>query len=358
VNHRSLVIVGALAAVLAGCGGSSNADKGPASALALCEKLVPAIGATLMACDTGGLPEPVLAPLLAIDINCQNFQEAQAAGRITFDQAKAKGCVDSLPTLTCAAFAAGGDILTPACLEAIKPTVAPGGLCTSNIGIECVAGFCDQSVSNACTAGGRCVTSATLGQACAAPARCASGLICDIGTTTCVTLPATTILPVGGNCTALYNACADGLYCNTSGSPRLCTPKGAAGAACSLTAPCLGGFACDTATSRCLARPRLGEPCVQGQGKCAGNTYCGAGNSCIASPTLGGDCRLSAGESVVCQDSWCPPAVAPSTARTCTAFATPGGICQMTNQLQCGYAYRCAATSGTVGVCGRNYCGG
>lgn len=293
--------------------------------------------------------------MLALNLNCQNFQEAQAAGRIAFDQARV--CVDSIGAMTCAEFGAGGSLFTTACAEAVAPRVAPGGLCTSSVGMECVAGFCDQSAANACTAGGRCVTSATLGQGCAPPMQCAAGLICG-PSVTCEARPVTTTVPAGGSCATLGAACAEGLHCDSSVTPRLCAPLRTAGATCSGTAPCLHGLYCDMASSRCLIAPKQGEACVQGQGRCAGNTYCGAGNTCVPSPTVGADCRPSGGETVICQDSWCPPAIAPATARTCTAFAAPGAACSTATQLQCGFAYRCAAISGTSGVCGRNYCGG
>jgi len=353
-----IAIVGSLAAgLLGGCGGSSSkADPGPASAAAMCQALIPAIGAKLANCG-GGLPGPLAGPVLALSLNCQNFEEAQAAGRIAFDQAKAKACIDTFNAMTCAEVRAGGSLFTPACAEAVAPRVAPGGLCTSSVGFECVAGSCDQSATTACTTGGRCLSLATAGMPCAAPVQCAAGLACG-PSGTCETRSATTIVGAGANCTTIGAACADGLYCDGSVTPRLCSPLKAAGATCSGTAPCLQGLYCDMASSRCLAAPKLGEACVQGQGRCVGNTYCGAGNTCIPSPTVGGDCRPSAGEPVVCQDSWCPPAIAPATARTCTAFAAPGAACSTTTQLQCGYAYRCAAISGTSGVCGRNYCGG
>ena len=38
-------------------------------------------------------------------------------------------------------------------------------------------------------------------------------------------------------------------------------------------------------------------------------------------------------------------------------FLGPNGAGKTTTQLQCGFSYRCAATSGTSGLCGRNYCG-
>ena len=358
MNHRMLAIVESLAAgLLGGCGGSCFGRRpGPASASAMCQALIPALGARPGELWRG-LPGPYLGPVLALNLNCQNFEEAQAAGRVAFDQAKAKVCIDSVNAMTCAEVRAGGSLFTPACAEAVAPRVAPGGLCTSNVGIECVAGFCDQSATTACTTGGRCVTSATLGQPCAAPMQCAAGLVCG-PSVTCEARSSITIVGAGANCASIGTACADGLYCDSLVTPRLCAPLRTAGATCSGTAPCLQGLYCDTASSRCLVTPKLGEACVQGQGRCAGNTYCGAANTCIPSPTVGADCRASAGELVVCQDSWCPPAVAPATARACTAFAAPGAACSTTTQLQCGYAYRCAATSGTSGVCGRNYCGG
>jgi hypothetical protein len=355
VNHRSLVIVGALAAVLAGCGGSSKTDPaGPASALAMCEALIPAVQAKVTACVASGLPDAILPAYLGLALNCQTFAEAQAAGRVAFDQAKAKACIDTFNAASCGTALSGG-LLNAACLEAVAPRVAAGGTCFSGLDFECVAGFCDQTVTNACSVGGRCVTSATLGQSCAAPAQCANGLICDTGSTTCVARPPITIAPSGGSCAGSYTACADGNFCDGTST---CAPMRAAGASCASGAACQPGLACDSVSTTCVVRLRLGEACVQGQGRCAGSTYCGAGSTCVASPRVGDDCRAISGEMVFCQESWCQPPVAPSTARTCAPYAAPGAACVTSNVIQCGLAYQCAAVSGTAGVCGRNYCGG
>lgn len=353
---RTLVIAGSLASLLAGCGGSSKdaaGSAGPASALALCEGMGTTLASRVLVCNGGGAPESYVNLMLAVTLNCQNFQDAQVAGRIAFDQAKARACLDTLATTPCGLLLRGG--LPAVCYEAVPAQVAAGGLCTSFGDVECVAGFCDNSGAAACTAGGRCVTSATLSQPCSGTVRCARGLVCG-ATSVCEAPPVITLVGLGADCTASTTACNDGLFCDGSVTPRVCAaPKGLS-ANCAAV-PCQPGLRCDSVSRTCAPLVALGGTCVPGQGQCAGNAYCNPASKCVVMPTLGGDCTPSSGEAAFCIDSWCKPPVAPSTAPTCAPYAAPGAACDTGNLLQCGFAYACAPVSGTTGVCGRNYCG-
>jgi hypothetical protein len=359
MNSRAISIVATLTAgLLAGCG-SSSADKGPANAGALCEAYSSSLASKLSACTSGSMPEAYVDLMISSLLDCQTFQSAQDAGRVTFDQAKAKACLDIIGAKTCAQFIASFAIFPAECADAVAPKVPAGGTCYSAVGYECVAGWCSFS-GTACYSGGSCVTSATLGQSCASPARCAQGLTCNTSLV-CETQPVTTILAAGGNCSAMGTVCGDGLVCDSSVAPRLCVARRAAGADCSGTwsTACLAGLRCDPGSSLCVTPPKLGEACVPGTLSCAGNAYCGAGNKCAASPAIGGDCTPVMGELVLCQGSWCAPPVAPSTTPKCTAYASPGTACDTSNMLQCGIGYECnPIDTGTVGTCGRNFCGG
>jgi hypothetical protein len=355
VNLRTLVIVGSLAGLVAGCGSSSKDPAGPASALALCQGIGSTLASREVACSGGGIPESYMNLELAVVLNCENFQDAQAAGRVGFDQAKAKACLDTLAASSCGLLLRGGS-LPSACYEAVPPQVAAGGTCTSSLDLECVAGFCDTSAAAACTTGGHCITSATLGQACSSTLRCARGLTCN-ASSTCEAVAAVTLVGLGGDCSAsATTACDDGLYCNNAVTPRVCAAWKGAGESCT-GAPCQLGLHCDPVSHTCATLVALGATCVPGQGQCAGNAYCSPTNKCVVTPTLGGDCSPSAGEALFCIDSWCKPPVAPATAPTCAPYAAPGAACDTGNLLQCGLGHACTPVTGTTGVCGRNYCG-
>lgn len=358
MNLRTIVIAGSLASLLAGCGGSSKdaaGSAGPASTMALCQGLGNTFATRLLACSGGGAPEAYLNLLLAVELNCENFQDAQAAGRVAFDQAKAKACLDTLGATSCGQLLRGSSLFPEACYEALAPRVAAGGLCTSAFDIECVAGFCDNTDAAACTAGGRCVTSATLGQPCSGTVRCARGLVCGT-TSVCEAPPVITLVGLGADCTASTTACNDGLFCDGSVTPRVCAaPKGLS-ANCAAV-PCEPGLRCDSVSQTCATIVALGATCEPGKGQCAGNAYCGPGNKCLATPVLGADCTPVAREAIFCLDSWCKPAPAPATTAACAPYTAPGAACDTGNLLQCGLGHACTPVSGTTGVCGRNYCG-
>ncbi len=345
------------AALLSGCGSDSPASTAPASALAMCQGVGTAFVAKVSACGMVGLPLSILEALLALELDCQSFQEAQAAGRVAFDPATAKACLDTINGSTCSALFTESGFLPAPCFNAVAPRVAAGGACYNRLGIECVAGFCDFTATTACTTGGTCVTSATLGQNCTSPMRCAPGLICG-ATNFCETRPTTIILAAGGNCGALYTACADGLFCDSSVTPRLCAARKIVGAACTSSNNCAASLRCDPVTSLCATQARVGEACVPARLACAGEAYCSAANTCVASPGLGEVCTPVAGEMVFCQDSWCLPSTPSAVTRRCAPYAAPGAACSTSNQLQCGFGYNCNAVgAGPAGTCGRAYCG-
>jgi hypothetical protein len=164
------------------------------------------------------------------------------------------------------------------------------------------------------------------------------------------------VVGLGASCASTYTACGAGLYCD--GASSICTARKALGAACNGIDQCVEGIRCDPGSLTCQAWLKIGDPCVAGELKCGGKAHCGTGGKCVASPVLGADCTPIPGEPVFCQIGWCAPAVLPATTRTCVPHAAPGAACDTTNTLQCGLGYTCNVVgSGTVGTCGRNYCG-
>jgi hypothetical protein len=353
MNSRALVPVTALTvALLAGCG-SSAADKGPAGAGALCQAYTTSLTSKLSACGVTSLPDAVLGTYVSALFDCQGFQAAQDAGRVAFDQAKARACLETVAPMTCTELLESGHLFPTVCADAVAPKVPVGGACYSALGYECVAGSCEIS-STACFTGSTCAPFATLGQSCAT-ATCGPGLRCDLASV-CEVAPTIAILGAGGDCAPSSTVCNDGLYCATG--TNLCMAQKAVGAACAVPEECRHGTYCAAGTAICTAWLKLGDTCVRGEHRCGGNTYCGASNKCLASPVLGGDCTPFSGELIFCQDSWCAAPVPPSTTPVCTASAAPGAACNTANTLQCGIGYVCNAIgTGTAGTCGRSFCG-
>jgi hypothetical protein len=83
----------------------------------------------------------------------------------------------------------------------------------------------------------------------------------------------------------------DGLFC---GSDLKCRPRGAPGASCALWTDCEDGAYCDTASSKCVAKPVAGSPCGP-KSLCADDAYCSA-TGCAAKRATGAPC--AAGECV------------------------------------------------------------
>jgi hypothetical protein len=149
-------------------------------------------------------------PLIALE--CEALQEAVAAGRATFDAAKASTCVAWEASATCETFVGFGQ--QPDCLDAIVGTVEPGGDCTIND--ECANGFCGFVAS--CP--GTCLPYRQAGESCLAGV-CSRELTAVIGfadgamTCTCAaTGTPTAFNQFCGN--SVLNPCQPGLACGAA----------------------------------------------------------------------------------------------------------------------------------------------
>ena len=198
-----------------------------------------------------------LTPDLATCLAAEVFDDAEltaikaaiAAGRINYDPAKGRTCVDwyerAFSTSKCTQSSRATDLDSgnEACDGLVTGTIAVGSPCS--VQGECVNDGVCQRTDPACTQ------------------QCCPG--------TCVARPAP--VPVGGDCTTLQanQSCVTGSFCYaaTSGGPLVCTvPSTVEGSACASFYGCAAPLFCDragtTGTGTCRRAAASGASCDDG----------------------------------------------------------------------------------------------
>jgi hypothetical protein len=158
-------------------------------------------------------------------------KDSVAAGRQTYDGAKASNCFAKLEG-SCAGGIDNDDIQNdPECATVFVGKVADGGMCTND-------GDC-SSAGSVCNDAGVCTALAAEGQPCTFSSDCQEGLTC--GVDACIKPKAE-----GEACTSSFD-CA-----STICEMGVCAPKKADGAMCTFSEECASGD-CD-ATDTCAAK--------------------------------------------------------------------------------------------------------
>lgn len=225
------------------------------------------------------------------DLTLQLLTDA-VMGRVTYDEAGARACVEAVRILTCDSLAATQKNLAAACAKMFVGTIPEGGACL---------------FSTECAGGGTCNT-----------AMCMGGGSCCLGV--CEKKPAA--VAVGADCTT--NPCVESAYCDSSAMPAVCKPRKDNGDACDAQGQCKEGQRCDVNGSlptcyllsdrgkacnpaldaggcirkddychptdrKCVALPGAGQPCTE-KGECMDYAYCDASKTCIKRPVEGEAC--------------------------------------------------------------------
>jgi hypothetical protein len=234
-------------------------------------------------------------------------------GRVTYDPAAARACVEAIRAYACDGRASALVALSTACEGMFVGTVPAGGPCL--LSDECGSkGYCDTSMcmgggscclgvcanpldpvavggdctTNPCVASAYCDQAAMPftckarkdnGEACDGVDQCKDGQRCDVGGNpqTCYLLQNR-----GGQCnpSLQQGACIRfDDYCETS--ERKCKQLPGDGMPCTADGECLAYARCDAGT--CKRRSVEGEACVDGS-DCLGTLYCGE-LICRASPS-------------------------------------------------------------------------
>jgi hypothetical protein len=139
-----------------------------------------------------------------------SITSSEKKGRVIYDGLKVQECVDFLKAASCADLQMTGHFTgVPACASFLQPRVVAGNACGQDF--ECIDGFCDRTGA-ADGQDGRCHAFSKEGEACSMDVRCGSALICDAGTSKCVTLPPPA--------TPAANMCFYSSACNYAGGDR------------------------------------------------------------------------------------------------------------------------------------------
>lgn len=267
-----------------GCGGGGVPVDELDTALvdALCKRLV-RCGAVE---DTNACSEA----LGELDTGLIELQHAVAGGTIRYDADAMEECLAAFESASCDETAKDVRLEPEACAEAIRGTIADGGVCL--IDEQCTSGACEV---------GDCSESCCEGACVAAPPEAAIGASC-----------ATAV-------------CVDGAFCNEADT---CEALLASGATCDFDDECTYGLYCEGPAGTCADAPNRGEPCPDGV--CADlGTFCDASETCVGLAKRGEACgqlsrcalpNVCSPESATCVS---PPAVG----QPCTATCASGAYC-------------------------------
>ncbi|MGZ3457001.1 MAG: hypothetical protein ACXU86_00690 [Archangium sp.] len=261
-------------------------------------------------------------------IGTTDVKKAVDAGRLVYDQDKARQCIDGIAATRCAQvlqdFIMLNDDVQASCYAALQGTVQKSGTCSFSF--ECASGSCGLSDQGTCP--GTCPAEVLgEGETCSrirpGSPQCddRAGLRCSGGT--CVK-------PAGQDASCLDNAgCKSGFICVES----KCVPLAKEGSGCSEDASCAEGLFC-TGDNVCAPRVAEGKPCayapdnvdaaLRGAACLDGLTCKGGGLDNQGNP-IPGTCTKVAAEGGACQ---APPADAQLTLSGCQAgLACVNGTC-------------------------------
>jgi hypothetical protein len=251
-----------------------------------------------------------------------------ASGKVLYDPAQGRACVDATNTLPCTrtalaasnpddascdvvftgTVAAGGACFLdeecagggncqidytscpsgeccPGSCVAPPPTVGPGGDCSTYGTVTCAAGTTCTVDANGSTAS--CQATIALGGACVAATTaipCTYPLYCDKTSGTCKA-PAST----GGAC----NPAEDALDCDTQTdhcdtTTLVCTPMVGPGSSCDpVYSACPTYAPCDAKTRTCVVEPAVGQACDPTGAFCQGGNCDSTSMTCTLMPTAG-----------------------------------------------------------------------
>jgi hypothetical protein len=317
---RLLLAAGLIGLGLSGCQGAVGSpeeyEAGYARLACALQARCGGIGASeLAACNRDG---PAIVRAAAFGL----INSWIAGGRVAFDGAAARRCLDDVGALDCGFHAPPSGEAD--CSAVFRGLVPVGGACSDSI--QCAGGWCQQPAPS-CS--GVCRALVGAGGSCAAGEHCADALFCDPVMFVC-----TQKRSVGGPCLGGAQ-CSDGLICAGAapfGQGGTCTvrPAGVAGDPCELALvgdSCAPAFSCSG--GHCVARAAAGASCDPGSG-CVDGFTClasaGGMQSCTAWLDVGEACTTVNGSSACPADQICD-----SNTQRCTLPSTGIGVpCQST----------------------------
>lgn len=327
-------------------------DPGPATVAEYCAAITETYASKFAACS------PYTEDVLRFEMefygfSCPLLAEAEAAGRLAYDRAKANACLSAFAAMSCFDLEHSEELLSSDCIAGFGGQVPPDGTCALvGHAIECEAGaYCE---ADACSveAPGRCVVYGQENEACGDSVNyrlCGEGLGCS-SSDICLPLVTVPFASEGEECAGRH--CQDGLYCGDVEGVSRCLPKVAVEGQCATWDACARGASCVDGV--CVAWKRAGAVCTVGEDQCVTGTYCDAATStCRPWPTAGATCGTpEGGEQRDCIDSWCKVEPAAPEAGTCMPYVALDAQCDPAQEwTQCGPFALCVD-----GTCQRTYC--
>ncbi len=270
--------------------------------------------------------------------SCVSSQQAQphyydtiaadiASGKVLYDGAKARSCIDALNAVSSCPGGFTNVVLEMAvpCTGIFTGTVAAGGACyfpeecAGGVGCGFTSGASCDSVTQCCA--GTCAATPVVvpaGGSCSSGGACAPGTVCD-NSGTCVATRAT----VGASCAGI-NSCAAPLYC--SQMTQTCQQLPQTGETCAPGSPipspgeirCQNPLdTCDVASNVCVPTIGLGGACDPSTGGCVSYAFCDPTTDvCVEEPAVGQRCDPNGAP---CLGGSCE-----ATTGTCALLATSG----------------------------------
>jgi hypothetical protein len=210
-------------------------------------------------------------------------------GRVGYDSAAARTCVEQLRALSCDVLEADIDALEATCKAVFGAKVPESGECF--LSAECLGDLeCDFSGCDQTCCPGVCmppVPRAPIGADCSTT-QCVKGAYCE-QTDTAQTCAAQ--VDNGAPCSS-QDACKDGARCDQDSSGD-CYILSREGETCNPTLSSGGCLSptnwCDPAQSKCVRLPGAGQPCAGDNGTCLPFATCN-GTSCVVRPRDGEAC--------------------------------------------------------------------
>ena len=299
-----------------GSASTSSTSSGPETPGSFCTKIVAAEAALISKCLSG--PVSAWNAQLSVASPCTELNAAVTAGRVTFDEGEAAGCLAAYAQISCAAASSPAP---SACAATLTGTVAAGGTCYGSV--DCSGDSYCQGLGGATSVCmGTCAAKLASGATCTAGEQCVTGFACD---GTCKAIP------------AAPTPAAAGATCGYSSTTKTITT-------------CATGLSCDALTLKCVATINQGSPCTPGAGICETFTDCDpTSKTCKPYPGVGGDCGQAAGQDFInCAAGTYCDVVSGTAAGKCAALLGTSAACVFGVECASG---ACSGTDGGMGTC-------
>jgi len=211
-NLRLLFLACSVALPIAACGDDAPAPPGPIPLDSIRDELSKATCEQYVRC--GNTPDAATCTATQGDLGdtLQLLTDA-VLGRVTYDPAAARTCVEAIRAYTCGTTVAANSAVSSACAGMFVGTVPEAGPCL--LSEECAGdSYCDLTMAM-------------------------GGGACNLGV--CAKKPS--LVSLGGDCT--MNPCVVTAYCDQSAMPFTCKERKANGEACDAVDGCNDGLRCD-----------------------------------------------------------------------------------------------------------------